>query len=657
MSMPLAFEAPSSAKMPTPIEVEFMSPANAPTPFEVVVLPPKVHAPFGVKIAMPIPVAMSAMTPFHTKAIPWDYTAEARRKGKVMFGEAVAAQGMMRTGRVYTPKHLAELSKHAFSRTTISEIGTDDLWRKIQAKEYSVIDQLNKTPVQISILALLQNFDAHKNALLRVLSEEYVPSNITGREMANIIHAAGAVASTLHQVVKFEWNHQEVIIHGNSSNPIYSRQTIPTIEGRRKIGEETYHHIERVNAVDKGKWWDNKIESILNWSGYKPFKGFGKNLQGITKPIKLKKHDITFDLGYEYTWREINDWSPPWPGPYYLLEQPIPCLEQTFQPTDVIYGSEEEEALAAMRNFYGIYQSISIFLINQQSYYFLSLLYLYNITVTHLDEPMTMTCNETMQQMDIDSKEDDIPEEIVKEVGNFENRPKSNLDETEIINLGDEENVKETQINVHLSSSEKREYTEFLREYEDKFAWSYDDMTGLSTSIVAHKLPTNPTCPPVKLKLRMFKPDMSLKIKEELTKHVKAKVLRVVEYPTWLANIVPMPKKDGKIWMDEEDAEKTAFITPWEMYCFKMMPFGLKNAGATNMRAMTTIFHDMIHKEIEVYVDDVIIKSKKATDHMEDLRKFFNRLWRYNLKLNPAKCAFRVPAGKLLGFIVSHREI
>ncbi|XP_019262195.1 PREDICTED: uncharacterized protein LOC109240029 [Nicotiana attenuata] len=89
----------------------------------------------------------------------------------------------------------------------------------------------------------------------------------------------------------------------------------------------------------------------------------------------------------------------------------------------------------------------------------------------------------------------------------------------------------------------------------------------------------------------------------------------------------------------------------------KVMPFGLKNAGATYMRAMTTIFHDMIHKEIKVYVDDVIIKSRKSSDHLVHLKKFFDRLRRYNLKLNPAKCAFGVPAGKLLGFIVSRRGI
>ncbi|XP_070013366.1 uncharacterized protein [Nicotiana sylvestris] len=79
------------------------------------------------------------------------------------------------------------------------------------------------------------------------------------------IHITGAVTSTLHRAVKFEWNHQEVIIHGDGSNPIYNRQTIPAIGGSRKVGEETYHHIERVNAIDKDKWWDNIIESILHW--------------------------------------------------------------------------------------------------------------------------------------------------------------------------------------------------------------------------------------------------------------------------------------------------------------------------------------------------------------------------------------------------------
>ncbi|XP_070002847.1 uncharacterized protein [Nicotiana sylvestris] len=113
----------------------------------------------------------------------------------------------------------------------------------------------------------------------------------------------------------------------------------------------------------------------------------------------------------------------------------------------------------------------------------------------------------------------------------------------------------------------------------------------------------------------------------------------------------------AEVLMDEKDAEKTTFTTPWGTYCYQVMPFSLKNAGATYMRAMTAIFHDMMHQEIEVYVDDVIIKSRTQDDHVRDLRKFFERLRKYDLKLNPAKCAFGVPSGKLLGFIVSRRGI
>ena len=75
-----------------------------------------------------------------------------------------------------------------------------------------------------------------------------------------------------------------------------------------------------------------------------------------------------------------------------------------------------------------------------------------------------------------------------------------------------------------------------------------------------------------------------------------------------------------QILIDEEDAEKIAFTTPWGTYCYRVMPFGVKNVAATYMRIMTTMFHDMMHKKIEVYVYDVIIKSKTQVDHVQDLR-------------------------------------
>ena len=87
------------------------------------------------------------------------------------------------------------------------------------------------------------------------------------------------------------------------------------------------------------------------------------------------------------------------------------------------------------------------------------------------------------------------------------------------------------------------------------------------------------------------------------------------------------------------------------------MAFGPKNAGATYQRAMVALFHDMMHKEIEVYVDDMIAKSRTEDKHLVNLRKQFGRLQKYQLKLNPAKCTFEVKSGKLLGFIVSQKGI
>ena len=113
----------------------------------------------------------------------------------------------------------------------------------------------------------------------------------------------------------------------------------------------------------------------------------------------------------------------------------------------------------------------------------------------------------------------------------------------------------------------------------------------------------------------------------------------------------------NQIKMASEDMEKTTFITLWGTFCYKVMSFGLKNAGATYKRAMVALFHDMMHKEIEVYVDDMIAKSKTEEEHLVNLRKFFERLRKYQLGLNPAKCTFRVKSGKLLGFIVSEKGI
>lgn len=83
--------------------------------------------------------------------------------------------------------------------------------------------------------------------------------------------------------------------------------------------------------------------------------------------------------------------------------------------------------------------------------------------------------------------------------------------------------------------------------------------------------------------------------------------------------------------MAPEDNKKTTFTTPWGTYCYRVMTFGMKNAGATYQPAATTILHDMIHKEIEVYVDDMIVKAKEREGHYISLQKFFQRIRAYRL--------------------------
>ena len=105
----------------------------------------------------------------------------------------------------------------------------------------------------------------------------------------------------------------------------------------------------------------------------------------------------------------------------------------------------------------------------------------------------------------------------------------------------------------------------------------------------------------------------------------------------------------NQIQMKEEDEEKTAFITPFGIYCYTTMPFGLKNAGATYQRMMQNCLKKQIGRNVQVYVDDIVIKTKKEATLLDDLRETFGALKKYNIKLNPTKCVFGVPARQLHG--------
>ena len=113
----------------------------------------------------------------------------------------------------------------------------------------------------------------------------------------------------------------------------------------------------------------------------------------------------------------------------------------------------------------------------------------------------------------------------------------------------------------------------------------------------------------------------------------------------------------NQIRMDEVDQKKTSFITSQGLFCYKVMPFSLKNTGATYQRLVNHMFCPQIGRNVEVYVDDMLVKSLDEGKHLDDLQETFDTLRQYNMKLNPSKCAFRVSSGKFLRFMVSHRGI
>ena len=245
----------------------------------------------------------------------------------------------------------------------------------------------------------------------------------------------------------------------------------------------------------------------------------------------------------------------------------------------------------------------------------------------------------------------------------------------------------------------------FLKQNMDVFTWKQEDMGGIDPAIITHRLNVSPSFKPVKQKRRSFEPERQKAINEEVDKLLQAGAIREVEYPEWLANIVLVKKVNGKwrlfidftdvnracskdsfplpwidlivdataghellsfmesfssynqISMDPSDQEKTSFVTGQGTYCYRVMPLGLKNAGATYQRLVNKMFQKQIGASMEVYIDDMLVKSIKPELHILHLAEAFQILKSYNMKLNPAKCAFGVFVGKFLGFIVNNQGI
>ncbi|GKV42983.1 hypothetical protein SLEP1_g50332 [Rubroshorea leprosula] len=303
------------------------------------------------------------------------------------------------------------------------------------------------------------------------------------------------------------------------------------------------------------------------------------------------------------------------------------------------------------------------------------------------------------------------PGQQIMSISDIKHRPEGVEQKAELVEAVDtvplNPNVPErtVKIGTRLTKEERTELLEFLRVNQDVFAWTTDEMPGIPAELTVHKLSTDPTRRPVVQKRRLFGPEKQAAIDEEIQKLLQAGFIRRVEYSEWVSNPVLVKKPNGKwrmcidftnlndacpkdphplpnveklveraaghermsfldassgyhqVQLLLDDQEKTAFYAGDAIYCYVMMPFGLKNAGATYQKLVQIIFKLQIGRNIEVYVDDMIVTSARAEDHIDDLNETFENLRRAQMKLNPLKCTFAVELGKFLGYVVSKKGI
>ncbi|XP_057785571.1 uncharacterized protein LOC131003111 [Salvia miltiorrhiza] len=184
----------------------------------------------------------------------------------------------------------------------------------------------------------------------------------------------------------------------------------------------------------------------------------------------------------------------------------------------------------------------------------------------------------------------------------------------------------QTKIGSSMSDQVRDELIICLRRNADVFAFSTADLKGIDRGLAEHCLNVDPKVKPVKQRTRNFGAEKDAAIREQGYHQVK---------------------------MNIGDIAKMAFVVCCGVYGWKSMPFGLKNAGATYQRMMEKIFKEQLSKNISVYVDDMLVRSLRAEDHVSDLEEIFTVVRKHRLMLNPAKCTFGVTTGKFLGYKVT----
>ncbi|CAJ2668042.1 unnamed protein product [Trifolium pratense] len=274
----------------------------------------------------------------------------------------------------------------------------------------------------------------------------------------------------------------------------------------------------------------------------------------------------------------------------------------------------------------------------------------------------------------------------------------------ELVPLG-EDPLKGIKIGTGLPDLVKKQLIACLKDNAELFAWSAAEMPGIDPEVACHQLTLDPRASAVVQRRRKQSPEKAEAAEKAVKDLLEANFISEARYTTWLSNVVLVKKSNGKwrmcvdytdlnracpkdayplpnidklvdnssgfkllsfmdaysgynqIKMAEIDKKKIAFMTESGNYYYNVMPFGLKNAGATYQRMMNKVFNNEIGDMLEVYMDDMIVKSEEEVDHTAHLKRVFDQARKYNMRFNPEKCTFGVKAGKFLGFYLTERGI
>ncbi|GKU94990.1 hypothetical protein SLEP1_g8408 [Rubroshorea leprosula] len=608
----------------------------------------------------------------------------------------------------------------------------------LRKSEYSIIEQLNKTPTKISVLELMLSSGVHLDTLLKVLKEAYMLKNIDTQKFVTVveailapnyinfsndeipnegnghtkalhisvqldeshinqcnivvcafdgtkrnvvgkiellveiglvtfdvdffvmdvspafnmllgrpwIHVSGTVTSTLHQKVKYIVNGVLVTVNGKEEHVIRKATTIPYLGIDPGTYESFYHSMECVVASYihpkfKGKWAEmakpaKVAAKIMLSCHYQLGEGLGLNGQGILEPIEEIQTWGTFGLGYKpkkEDWQRMRDIKakkrlarlqgrdtrdePKW----------VPHIRVTFpQPVEILCSSLDGYVMKHM-------------------------------DVLYVDLEGTIFTNRLLEIGECAKQakfEDVVVEDITDEVCSDDEE--DNFGFNSLFGPANMTYPKERGRRILLKGHSWRGTPTSISFIMQKLQWDH----------MIHAIPLYSRAKPIKQRLSRMKPEVLLKVKEEVQKLLDVNFIEVAMYPKWVANIVPIMKKDGqvRVYVDYRDLNKASPKVDFPLPHIQiLLDNAAKNSrlmatlGATYQHLLITLLHDFVHTIVELYVDDMVIMSKEKVLHTKNLKKVLERLRKHQLRLNPAKCTFDVDFGKLPGIIVSRRGI